>query len=53
MTKKPITLNENQLAIDAVNIMEKSKINGFIVTNDKNNPTGIVNLHILLKQKII
>lgn len=53
MTKKPITLNENQLAIDAVNIMEKSKISGFIVTNDKNNPTGIVNLHILLKQKII
>ena len=53
MSKKPITLNENQLAIEAINIMEKSKISGFIVRNDKNNPTGIVNLHILLKQKII
>ena len=53
MSKKPITLNENQLAIEAVNIMEKSKISGFIVRNDKNNPTGIVNLHVLLKQKII
>ena len=53
MSKQPITLNENQLAIEAVNIMEKSKISGFIVRNDKNNPTGIVNLHVLLKQKII
>ena len=53
MSKKPITLNENQLAIEAVNIMEKSKISGFIVRNDKNNPTGIVNLHVLLSQKII
>ena len=53
MSKKPITLSENQLAIEAINIMEKSKISGFIVRNDKNNPTGIVNLHILLKQKII
>lgn len=53
MSKKPITLNENQLAIEAINIMEKSKISGFIVRNDKNNPTGIVNLHVLLKQKII
>ena len=53
MSKKPITLNENQLAVEAINIMEKSKISGFIVRNDKNNPTGIVNLHILLKQKII
>ena len=53
MSKEPITLNENQLAIEAINIMEKSKISGFIVRNDKNNPTGIVNLHVLLKQKII
>ena len=53
MSKKPITLNENKLAIEAINIMEKSKISGFIVRNDKNNPTGIVNLHVLLKQKII
>ena len=53
MSKKPITLNENQLAIEAINIMEKSKISGFIVRNDKNNPTGIVNLHVLLSQKII
>ena len=53
MSKKPITLNENQLAIEAVNIMEKSKISGFIVRTDKNNPTGIVNLHVLLSQKII
>ena len=53
MSKKPITLNENQLAIEAVNIMEKSKISGFIVRDDKNNPTGIINLHVLLKQKVI
>ena len=47
MSKNPITLNENQLAIDAVNIMEKSKISGFIVVNDKNCVIGIINLNIL------
>ncbi len=53
MSKNPITLNENQLAIDAVNIMEKSKISGFIVVNDKNCVIGIINLNILLKHKVI
>lgn len=53
MTEKPITLSEDQLAIDAVNIMEKSKISGFIVINEKKHPAGVINLNILLKQKII
>jgi arabinose-5-phosphate isomerase len=53
MSKNPITLNQNQLAIDAVNVMESSKVNGFIVIDDKNNLIGILNLHILLKHKII
>ena len=53
MTKNPITLKSSQLAIDAVNIMEKSKVNSFLVVNEKNELVGIVNLQDLLKGKVI
>ena len=53
MTKNPIVLKSSQLAIDAVNIMEKSKVNSFLVVNEKNELVGIVNLQDLLKGKVI
>jgi arabinose-5-phosphate isomerase len=53
MTKNPITLKSSQLAIDAVNIMEKSKVNSFLVVNEENELVGIVNLQDLLKGKVI
>ena len=53
MTKNPIILDQNQLAFDAVNIMEKSKITGFLVIDEKNNLVGIINLNILLEKKVI
>ena len=39
--------------IDAVNIMEKSKVNSFLVVNEENELVGIVNLQDLLKGKVI
>jgi len=53
MTKNPITLKSSQLAIDAVNIMESSKVNGFLVVDEKNKLVGIFNLHDLLRAKVI
>jgi arabinose-5-phosphate isomerase len=53
MTKNPIVLKSSQLAIDAVNIMEKSKVNSFLVVDEKNELVGIVNLQDLLKGKVI
>ena len=49
MTKKPITLIDNQLAIDAINKMEDSKINSFLVLNIKGDLVGVINLQDLLK----
>ena len=53
MTKNPIILKSSQLAVDAVNIMEKSKVNSFLVVKEKNELVGIVNLQDLLKGKVI
>ena len=52
MTNNPIILHEEQLAIDVVNIMETSKITGFLVTNNTGVLIGILNLQVLLKQKV-
>lgn len=53
MTNNPIILNEEQLAIDAVNIMEKSKISGFLVVDKSGDLKGILTLQVLLNQKVI
>jgi arabinose-5-phosphate isomerase len=53
MTKNPIVLKSTQLAIDAVNIMEKSKVNSFLVVSEEAELIGIINLHDLLKAKVI
>lgn len=53
MTKNPVTLKENQLAIDAVNKMEKSKINSFLILNEEKKLVGVINLQDLLKSKVI
>jgi len=53
MTKKPIMLIDNQLAIDAINKMEDSKINSFLVLNIKGDLVGVINLQDLLKSKVI
>lgn len=53
MTKNPKLLKENQLAVDAINKMEDSKINCFLVINEKNKLVGAINLHDLLKAKVI
>jgi arabinose-5-phosphate isomerase len=53
MTKNPITLNGSEMAIEAVNIMEKFKINCFLITDSNKKVIGMLNINDLFKSKVI
>ena len=53
MTKNPITLDGSEMAIEAVNIMEKSKINCFLITDNNDEVIGMLNLNDLFRSKVI
>ena len=53
MTKNPITLKGTEMAIEAVNIMDKSKINCFLITDDNKKVIGMLNLNDLFASKVI
>jgi len=47
MTKKPLIIEENTLAVKALEIMNKKKITSLIVKS-KNNQYGLIHIHHLL-----
>ena len=53
MHANPSTINANQLAVEAVEMMEQKKINGLLVVDDTGKLVGAFNMHDLLKAKII
>ncbi len=53
MHNQPNTINANQLAIEAIELMENKKINGLLVTNDAGGLVGAFNMHDLLKAKVV
>lgn len=53
MHTSPNTINANQLAVEAVELMENKKINGLLVTNDAGKLVGAFNMHDLLKAKVV
>ncbi len=50
---KPITIEEDTLAIKALSIMNEKKINVIIVTNKKSSPVGILHLHDCLRAGLV
>ena len=54
MTKKPITINKNELAAKALSIMNKKKITSLIVCNKKNSykTIGVLHIHTILQTNI-
>ncbi len=52
MSASPKTLDKNELAINAFNIMEENKITQIIIT-DNNKYVGMVHLHDILKEGIV
>jgi arabinose-5-phosphate isomerase len=53
MTKNPITLKGSEMAIEAVNIMEKFKVNCFLITDKDEKVIGTLNLNDLFDAKVI
>jgi arabinose-5-phosphate isomerase len=53
MTKSPLTVLAVSLAVEAVDLMEKKKITGFLVVDEDNKLVGAFNLHDLLKAKLL
>ena len=53
MHANPNTIHANQMAIEAVEIMEQKKINGLLVVDDTGKLIGAFNMHDILKAKVV
>jgi len=53
MSKTPISLNRTQMAIEALQIMEKQKITSFLIIEKDKSLVGSINLQSLFKAKIL
>lgn len=53
MHANPNTIHVNQMAIEAVEIMEQKKINGLLVVDDTGKLIGAFNMHDILKAKVV
>lgn len=53
MTKNPKTIDGDELAAKALNLMEAYSITSLIITNGRKEPTGIVHLHDILKAGVV
>lgn len=53
MSKHPKVLHKDVLAVEAINLMEKYKITGFLVVDDNKQLVGAFNLHDLFKAKLM
>ncbi len=47
MTPNPLTIRREQLAVEALRIMEQHKITSVVVVDDAGNVEGVVHLHDL------
>jgi arabinose-5-phosphate isomerase len=53
MTKNPKTILNDQLALDAVKMMEQSRITSLFVRDDADHIVGLIRMHDLLAAKIV
>ena len=53
MHQQPLTIHQDKLAIEAVEIMEQRKVNALLVTNDAGILVGALNMHDLLLAKVV
>ncbi len=53
MHRNPTTIHQNQLAIEAVEIMEQRKINALLVIDDAGKLVGALNMHDLLLARVV
>jgi arabinose-5-phosphate isomerase len=53
MTRGPRTITPDRLAVEAVEIMEKHKVNQILVVSETGQLVGALNMHDLFKGKVI
>jgi len=53
MTRNPRTIGPDKLAVEAVQIMEESKVNQLLVVSDGGTLVGALNMHDLFQAKVI
>jgi arabinose-5-phosphate isomerase len=53
MTRGPRTIDPGKLAAEAVEIMERFKINQLVVVDDDGKLLGALNMHDLFRAKVI
>lgn len=53
MTRNPLTIQENQLAVEALKILEDNLITSLVVNDDTNQVTGLIHLHDLWRTEMI
>ncbi|GAA0860224.1 KpsF/GutQ family sugar-phosphate isomerase [Aliiglaciecola litoralis] len=53
MTTGSVTTHPQKLAVEVLNLMEEYKISSMIAVNDKNQPVGALNMHMLLKAGVV
>ena len=53
MTLNPVTVSADQLAAEAVELMQQKKVNALLVTDSAQRPTGALNMHDLLRAGVI
>jgi len=53
MTRKPRTIGPDRLAAEAVEIMERNKVNQLLVVDDRQQLVGALNMHDLFRGKVI
>ncbi|HVK52782.1 MAG TPA: KpsF/GutQ family sugar-phosphate isomerase [Pseudoxanthomonas sp.] len=53
MTRAPKTIGADQLAVEAARMMETYKISGLIVVDGEQRPVGALNIHDLLRARVV
>jgi len=53
MTRDPRTIGADKLAVEAARLMETQKINGLIVVDDAGRAVGALNIHDLLRARVV
>jgi len=53
MNRHPRTVSQNALAVEAVRIMEETRVNGLLALDDEGRLTGALNMHDLLKAGVV
>ena len=53
MTRQPRTIGADQLAVEAARLMETHQISGLIVVDGENRAVGALNIHDLLRARVV